>query len=145
MDNNTNTTATFTKTEAMRRLRLATGIARKRFQLANNAPCEVGERVIKSVIDTKPTTVAEAQAACYPDDDDLVGNDSIKSYARELSVGEVVHIYAYSPCGFGEYELYDVACVWVGNADNEPCLIDSRFLQYDRSDEVWYAMRCRGL
>lgn len=140
-----NTNTAFTKTDAERRLRLAAGIARKQFNRSANVPCEVGERVIKSIIDAKPTTVAEARAACYPDGDDLVGPDSIKSYARLLSVGEVVHIYTYTPCGFGEYELYDVACVWVGNADNEPCLIDSRFLQYDRSDEVWYAMRCRGL
>ena len=140
-----NTTATFTKTEAVRRLRLATGITRKRFQLPNNARCEIGERIIKSVIDTKPTTVAEAEVACYPDGDDLVGPDDIKSYARFVSVGEVVHVYAYAACGFGEYELYDVACVWVGNADNEPCLIDSRFVQYDRSDEVWAAKRAWGL
>lgn len=141
----TTTTTTFTKTEAERRLRLAAGIARKTLRRPTNARCEIGERFIKSIIDHVPTTVAEASAACYPDDDDLVGNDSIKSYARFLSVGEVVHVYCYELIGFGEWGLYDVACVWVGNAEHEPCLIDSRFVKYDRTDEEWAALRRWGL
>lgn len=121
---------TFMPQQALNRLRKAAGLAKQACGLPKNSPCEIGLRVIPMRTDTMPTTQAEAHEVCYPEGDDLNYHVTLQEHAFDLQPGEVLHMYLSKRDGYG-YELYDTVCVWVGNADNEPAVIDNRFVPYE--------------
>jgi len=116
----------FTKTEALRRLRVLAAEARDATHNSSRAPAEVGLRTRPVVSPTVPT-----HRGCYHPEDDLSHHASFREAATDPEVathGAVVHIYI-DRClkfmgGAPEYELDSVVVGWMGTPDTEPVLID---------------------
>lgn len=108
----------FSKTEALRRLRVLAAEARRNLGLPRNAPAEVGERLIPLVIEDieEPYTV-------FVDGDDLDDFVSLPGAARghARQQGAVVHLYIYSAGPWRELE--DVVVGWMGTHRDAPVLI----------------------
>ena len=79
---------TMTKTEALRRLRVAAALCRNAGRLPKNWKVEVGARTITVLSDTPP-----ARGKVYAEGDDLVSFFTLREAAPYVEYGEVVHIY----------------------------------------------------
>jgi len=106
-----------TKTEALRRLRVAAALCRDARRMPKNWKIEVGTRTITVVSDTPPT-----KGNVYAEGDDLANLFQMTYAARHVEYGEVVHLY-FSSVGW-DGELEDVCTVWIGTPDREPVLLD---------------------
>ena len=122
----TATAAFFTKTETLRRLRVAAKLIRANdWNVAKNSRLEVGTRVERNAY----ATAGEAFDANYfgPDndlDDSASLVDSARYFEEVREQGYIANIYIYEsgPEGF----LYDVQNVWLGTDDHEPVLFDRK-------------------
>lgn len=121
----------FSNSEATRRIRYAAKLARQAAKVAPNTRAEMGTRVKPQRRKAAPTTRRAAMMACHPKDDDLVDQVHIDTAARTDEVrepGAVVHLYLHGAGRDGELE--DVVVVWMGTPEDEPRVIDPRFVDY---------------
>lgn len=113
----------FTKTETIRRLRVAAQLVRESDRnIAKNFRVELGSRFIP----VYAATAAAAEAAWRRVDasmaDDLDDFSSLVDHDQQARIeGYVAHLYFSSTGDWGE--LYDVRTVWLGTADSEPEVI----------------------
>lgn len=108
----------FTKTEARRRL-TAGRKALDKFVPTIGRRVEIGSRTI-SVHAT-----GEAPSSWYAEDEDLDSFGSMDDAAGWPDVrrpGYVAHYYLSTTGPWGELE--DVCCVWLGDVDHEPVVLD---------------------
>lgn len=136
---NTTTTTTWSRTERLRRLRAAVRDARRLAGIRRPYRYEIGTRARPQFTSEPPATHVEAYRLCYPDGDDLA---DFCGDLDEVKPGAVLHLYFeenFGSISWPEWELHDIVVVWVGTADHEPQVIDTRFRVYadlDDTDEM---------
>lgn len=107
--------ATFSKTETLRRLRIAAAATREAHGLHRYARVEVNLRVIHQTGDS-------ADAYRDLDGDDLADQLDMEQGALHEEVqehGSFVHLASYEQTAYG-FELWDHATWWIGTPDAEP-------------------------
>lgn len=114
----------FTYTEAVRRLRLLSKMAKQiDREIPANAKAEIGTRTTTLFFDQPPATPGDAFAA----DDDLCDwLDFDTAYRFGFAKpGEVVHIYFSEPLTrWGGGDLINTVMGWMGTDTEPPVLID---------------------
>ena len=106
------TTNTFTKTEALRRLRATAADARRRCRLPKSAKCEIGLR-IHPVATSNPEAL-DSYVEPHDDLDTHVTFDEVNDYRQTVEHGAIVHLYLFERYDRYEWELRDVCVVWLG-------------------------------
>jgi hypothetical protein len=144
-------TATFTKTEATRRLRVLSAAARRAERVGRTALVEVGDRNIRVVSMQRPgfspddegRTLVDGHRVSpvwYAEGDDLWTTRTLRDTIDQGDIavpGAVVHLYVGSgsnPDAYG-YELAGICCGWMGTADAEPVLLDADGSPFDPEDD----------
>lgn len=111
----------FTKTEALRRLRVLTRESR-RYADGRRLRFEVGLRLEPQTA----STALEAVDRRYPEGDDLDDFRDLVEAASEDEVrahGALVHVYTRSWDGW-EWTTDTICVGWMGTPDSEPVLLD---------------------
>lgn len=113
----------FTKTETIRRLRVAAQLVRENDRnIAKNFRVEVGSRYIPVYADTAEAAAAEWRQNDLSMKDDLSDIWPISNPPEQAKgEGYLAHLYFSSTGDWGE--LYDVRTVWLGTADSGPEVI----------------------
>lgn len=114
--------AQWTKTEALRRLKVAAGLARAADRgIARNARVELGARQVPEYL------AAAADHTDKPEDDldEFWATSSTVRWmpAQVLGVGYVAHLYFTNAPGTDAEELFTVITVWLGDGTHEPELV----------------------
>jgi hypothetical protein len=121
---------TFTKTEALKRLRKLAATARRIEGVGKRCRAEIGTRTVS----VRSNTVPVEPIADADDLDDFIDLDFAAKFDDVTGPGMVVHIYITgTPDGYGGFELTDVLTGWMGTKDAAPVIImrDGRVIEVD--------------
>jgi hypothetical protein len=118
-------TELITRTDALRRLRVAAAICREVCGIPRNAVVEVGVRTAHVHFDSEPPV----DANWYGEHDDLDFHVFMPEASHEEFVrrpGYVAHLYfSFRNPSHGDFELMDTCCVWLGTRTEAPCMLDA--------------------